>query len=168
VQKLLSYQPFFAIHLSADLSIEKDHLTAVFEWKDLQNQILWPNASSGRQDELWQHTCFEIFLRPSGGEKYFEMNVTPDGAWNSFEFTHYRKPQPPTPTEHFSLANVISEKESLTSIWNIRELPLKKLAASLTAVLELKNQQKTYWALKHQGQKPDFHHPDTFILERFL
>ena len=35
----------------------------------------------------------------------------------------------------------------------------------LSAVLEDLNGEKTWWALAHAPDKPDFHHPDSFALE---
>ncbi len=34
---------------------------------------------------------------------------------------------------------------------------------NLTAVLEEKDGAKSYWALAHAPDKPDFHHPDCFV-----
>ena len=38
-----------------------------------------------------------------------------------------------------------------------------RIAAS--AVLENKSGHKSYWALAHPTDKPDFHHPDGFVLD---
>ena len=35
----------------------------------------------------------------------------------------------------------------------------------LTAVVEDVEGRISYWALAHPGEKPDFHHPDSFVLE---
>lgn len=37
--------------------------------------------------------------------------------------------------------------------------------ASLSAVIEEAHGRKSYWALAHGSDKPDFHHPDSFVLE---
>lgn len=37
--------------------------------------------------------------------------------------------------------------------------------AGLSAVIEEAHGQKSYWALAHGSDKPDFHHPDSFVLE---
>lgn len=39
------------------------------------------------------------------------------------------------------------------------------LDLSLTAVIETKDQQLSYWALRHPGPKPDFHHRQGFALQ---
>jgi hypothetical protein len=35
----------------------------------------------------------------------------------------------------------------------------------LAAVLEDRQGRLSYWALAHLADRPDFHHPDSFILE---
>ena len=37
--------------------------------------------------------------------------------------------------------------------------------AAIAAVIEEANGTKSYWALAHPSEKPDFHHPDGFVLE---
>jgi len=37
--------------------------------------------------------------------------------------------------------------------------------AAITAVIEEADGTKSYWALAHPAEKPDFHHPDGFVLE---
>ena len=34
---------------------------------------------------------------------------------------------------------------------------------NLTAVLEEKDRTKSFWAVAHAPDKPDFHHPDCFV-----
>jgi hypothetical protein len=34
---------------------------------------------------------------------------------------------------------------------------------ALSAILEEKDGTKTYWALAHADERPDFHHPDCFV-----
>ena len=39
------------------------------------------------------------------------------------------------------------------------------LQLALTAVIELTDGSKSYWALKHPGERPNFHHRDGFTHE---
>ena len=41
--------------------------------------------------------------------------------------------------------------------------PLQR--ARLAAVIEATDGSLSYWALAHPSDKPDFHHPDSFVLE---
>ena len=44
-------------------------------------------------------------------------------------------------------------------------LTMQPLRLGLSAVIEDDSGKLSYWALKHPSGKPDFHHPDTFVLE---
>ena len=39
------------------------------------------------------------------------------------------------------------------------------LRLGLAAVVESVQRQLGYWALRHAGERPDFHHPDSFEFE---
>jgi hypothetical protein len=45
------------------------------------------------------------------------------------------------------------------------ELPIGATRLGLSAVIETVDGFFSYWALAHPSDKPDFHHPDSFILE---
>ena len=47
----------------------------------------------------------------------------------------------------------------------ILELPPGAEMLALSAVIEAEDGQKSYWALAHPSDKPDFHHPQSFVLE---
>ena len=47
-------------------------------------------TSPGRADHLWQSTCFELFLRPTTAEHYFEFNFSPSTQWAAYRFDSYR------------------------------------------------------------------------------
>ena len=49
-----------------------------------------PVAAAARTDELWRHTCFEAFVRPSPGEAYYEFNFAPSTQWAAYRFDSYR------------------------------------------------------------------------------
>src|SRR5580658_558894 len=47
-------------------------------------------ARPARTDALWQHTCFEAFLRPRTGDAYLEFNFAPSTEWAAYSFASYR------------------------------------------------------------------------------
>ncbi len=47
-------------------------------------------AAPARADNLWQTTCFELFLCDPQGAGYTEFNVSPSGAWAAYAFEGYR------------------------------------------------------------------------------
>src|SRR4051794_33386983 len=59
--------------------------------------IRWPDLSEPAQwtDGLWQHTCFEAFLRPDGDESYYEFNLAPSLHWAAYRFSGYRSGMEP-------------------------------------------------------------------------
>jgi hypothetical protein len=120
----------------------------------------------GRQDGLWQHTCFEAFLAPVGAPGYLELNFTPSGAWAAYEFGARRLgmqtldlPQPPA-----IAAQRDGQRLDLTVQFS---LPRRAAAwrLGLAAVLEDELGAMSYWALAHGGSEPDFHDPAGFRLD---
>src|SRR6202790_1024396 len=49
-----------------------------------------PVVAAARTDELWRHTCFEAFLRPSADPGYYEFNFSPSTQWAVYRFDSYR------------------------------------------------------------------------------
>ena len=121
-----------------------------------------------RCDELWRATCCECFFRVVGHSEYFELNVSPSGNWNVYHFTGYRA--------GMTVEAAVSELESQTSREGGRftlhcAVQLDGLVGSrdeveigVSCVLQNSNGTTSYWALSHPGQKPDFHHPEAFML----
>ncbi len=48
------------------------------------------DQSAIRADELWQHTCFELFIGAQNDAEYYEFNFSPSGEWAAYEFRNYR------------------------------------------------------------------------------
>ena len=125
-------------------------------------RVVWPDPSSGgRADGLWQTTCFEAFL--SSGDRYWEFNFSPSGQWAAYRFEGYRAGQAdavetaaPHPVE---IGHAGAEMEALF------ERPEGAVRMAISAVIETTDGEKSYWALSHPSDKPDFHHPDSFVLE---
>jgi len=119
-----------------------------------------------RADELWKHTCFEAFLRAATGTGYCEVNVAPSTEWAMYSFDDYRQgmkptnvPQPPVIAVDRSAHGLIVDVRL-----NLKVLPPSR-ALALTAVLEHEGGSLSYWSLQHPAAKPDFHHPDGFVLQ---
>jgi hypothetical protein len=121
-----------------------------------------PLAQPVRADGLWQHTCFEVFLK--AGTPYTEYNFAPSRAWAAYRFDDTRKGRRPAEVEAPGIAVEASETRLLLRA----ELILPREAdwqMGLSAVLEEKNGALSYWALAHPPGQPDFHHPDCFTLD---
>lgn len=119
-----------------------------------------------RRDRLWEHTCCEAFLAVPGEAGYLELNLAPSGAWAAYAFQRYREPgQAPE-----DLAPRITVRR-FPDRWTLgAELRLPKplggrpLRLALAAVVEQQNGGLAYWALQHPAGRPDFHHPQGFVL----
>lgn len=129
-----------------------------------------PTPSHGRWTHgLWEHTCFEAFLRPDEGTRYLEFNFCPSGQWAAFDFIGYRDGQEfgqglqpvltRRQTESRLELGVTLSAELLASLGVYTSLRI-----ALCAVVEDAGGALSYWALRHPAEAPDFHHPDSFAL----
>ena len=134
---------------------------------DLAIPMLGPSV---RTDELWKHTCLEAFIRAPRRKSYCEFNFAPSSQWASYRFRDYRKGmlqmEEIAPTIDVKLARERLELRALLDLAEVEELPGKMTwRLGLSAVIEERNGNKSYWALKHPRGKPDFHHADGFAAE---
>ncbi len=121
-----------------------------------------------RLDELWQSTCFELFLAPSGSESYWEFNLSPAGHWNIYRLEGYRRGLASEPAYQQLALQVVRDPQELRLALEV-DLPPglevdQPLEAAITAVIQQRSGLVSYWALVHGGLEPDFHHRDGFRL----
>ena len=168
------------ILIDADFQIiSADTIELMFKWQDKSEIILFSeNQNSGRLHELWKNTCFEAFFKISTTssangtgvgimeKKYFEINLNISGAWNVYEFQDYRTPQPPAECLDAEVTDFHKGENFLKCKIKIKSKEIKKANVSLCAVLNLKEVGITYWSFKHADTKPNFHHFDSFVIER--
>jgi hypothetical protein len=124
-----------------------------------------------RADRLWEHTCFEAFVRTPAGAGYYELNFAPSLEWSVFEFRAYRAglslpamEEPPhvaarVTDQGFALDAVIA----LTELRGLRGAP--RIDIGLSAVIEEVDGTLSYWALRHPAGRADFHDPAGFAIE---
>jgi hypothetical protein len=129
------------------------------------------SAGSRRVDGLWQHTCFEAFIRVKDSPAYFEFNFAPSGEWAAYGFRAYRDggrlddavSAPDLSVQKFSNQLELAATIRLAQFLLVQ--PGMLLRLGLSAVVEASDGTLSYWALNHPAAKPDFHHPDSFALE---
>ena len=136
---------------------------------DMSRVAIPPVARSEFRDELWKHTCFEAFLKPPAGSAYCEFNFSPSTEFAGYGFTGYRDGMKGTYCSRpFPKVQVAADcLEVSVEFWTGRLGHIDAsglLLANLTAVIEETDGAKSYWALAHPPGKPDFHHPDGFVL----
>ena len=124
-----------------------------------------PVTEPERADGLWENTCFELFLREASANGYCEFNFSPSGRWAAYQFLDYREnmvnlelPNPPDIVLDSSTSHIVMEV--ILDLSNIAHQT--SLNAGFSAVIADKDGCKSYWALSHPPEKPDFHHKDGF------
>jgi len=127
-------------------------------------------TSPARTDLLWRHTCFEAFLRSGQSAEYLEFNLSPSGEWAAYRFKDYRERM----TAELALADPGIEVQldgSELRLSAMIDLSRIEVLASrddwrlgLSAIIENEEGGKSWWGLAHPPGKPDFHHPDSFVL----
>ena len=121
-------------------------------------------AGRGRADGLWKTTCFELFLKPSGGSAYCEFNLSPSERWAAYDFTAHRdgstnRPGAREPDCSFRLGRAMAIFDAAIPRVQVPDPPC---AVGLTAVIEEEGGVLSYWALAHGDGPPDFHDPACF------
>ena len=125
-----------------------------------------PCGQTERRDGLWQSTCFEAFFAEPGQERYWEINLAPNGHWNVYRLDHYRqglRPEPLVSGLTYALHQSATDLQLRFSL-NLQPLIAESsgLECSLTAVLDHPQNGCSYWALNHAGDEADFHRRDSF------
>ena len=101
--------------------------------------------------------------------EYCEYNFSPSGAWAAYHFTAYRAGM--RPLRSGRMPNFAFDMQDgalvLTAQVDLGWLAPQGAAVRLgvTAVIEDRSGQLSYWALKHPAEKPDFHHADSFVID---
>ena len=117
-------------------------------------------------DNLWRHTCCEAFVAPDQACGYREFNFSPSGQWAAYRFTDYRRrdfgflPDEPLPIHFQPLASGFLLEASIPA--GLLP-PQASLRLGLSAIIEHTDGRKSYWALTHLAEQPDFHQPASFL-----
>ena len=124
--------------------------------------IVWPEeAEAGRTDDLWRHTCCEVFVGTPDG--YVEYNLSPSGRWASYRFDATRCGM--REAEEAAVVLAMDRGPDRMALEARIELPYGARRLGLACVIEHRDGGFSYWALAHPSAKPDFHHPHSFVLE---
>jgi hypothetical protein len=127
------------------------------------DRFVIPEASDPlRTDGLWKTTCFEAFLRRHGERSYREWNFAPSSQWAAYDFADYREGGADA---EVGAPPYVRMEDNLTW-WTLGATIAVDAGTEwelgLSAVLEEKDGTKSYWALAHTAEKPDFHAPGCF------
>jgi hypothetical protein len=130
-----------------------------------------PSAGFARRaDGLWQHSCFEAFLRAGPVASYYEFNFAPSGDWAAYRFGRARGDRslpemsaPRLERRHFPEGYEMSVRIPLAALPELARAV--EIEAGIAAVIEADDGTLSHWALSHGGAKPDFHDPASFVLK---
>lgn len=109
-------------------------------------------------DRLWEHTCCEIFAARVDESAYHEWNFSPTGQHAHFCFDGYRERAASGPTCPATVSAVHDAKAlALTAALELPASLNRTFALALTTVIRDARGNRSYWALHHPGERPDFH-----------
>lgn len=116
--------------------------------------VLWPQFTrQRRQDELWKTTCLELFIGKPGEASYVELNVSPNGGWNVYQFDSYREGM-----KESALIEIIDFHVSdffLEATFQVSDMVFP-ITLGPAVIVEKEDGELGYFATKH-GDNPDFH-----------
>ena len=132
---------------------------------DLEQVVFPERGERARAEELWKHSCFEAFV--VDGQGYAEINLSPSNRWAAYSFDGYRGGM--AVREGFDLWRLDDRRTpgsyELVADFDLTDLPPDSdWSVGLSAVIELTDGRRCFWALRHASGAPDFHDPDAFAL----
>jgi len=174
-----------AISVTGEISVQKNILHLSYSFTGNIEDVFLPPASvtPSRKDDLWKTTCFEFFLAIKDQPQYWEFNMSPSGDWNVYHMDAYRrvgfKEEISIQKLPFEVQNprVVEAPRTesrqyetdiihLNAVVDLNPIVLQNqfLELGITAIIQTKDGNETYWALAHPAPFPDFHLRKGFIL----
>ena len=153
--------------LEVDVDVSADEVSVDFRATPRETVLMPQSRGGGRTDRLWEATCFELFLKPEGGEAYFEFNFAPTSEWAAYRFSGYREGMEPLPAplDFYISAYPWAEVDLLSVDLDLGFLAGAKARLGISAIIEEASGRRSYWALAHGPGEPDFHNDACFALE---
>lgn len=160
--------------LTADVRrVAGGRLELVYRLSGDLDALLIPELSAPtRADELWKHTCFEIFILKAQLPGYVEFNFAPTGQWAAYSFRSRRSGmrnieqvnEAPIGTMLFGRQFVLKAELDLSHMEGLppRDAPW---TAAISTVIEAADGRRAYWAVQHPEGNPDFHAPEGFVID---
>ena len=168
-----SVGPVHALSASGVLH-DSGSLTVEFQLTgDLRAILLVPSVCQPRRrDELWKHTCFELFARHRSGPRYCEFNFSACGDWAAYVFESYRgerRDADQRPIEVSVQTSALQQirlraRVDLRSAYADDALAFEPTGWQLNcaAIIESAEGSLSHWATRHPRPRPDFHDAEGF------
>ncbi|CAA6803203.1 MAG: Unknown protein [uncultured Sulfurovum sp.] len=131
---------------------------------ELNAYIFPPKSKLQRANELWKATCFELFLADSQKEEYYEINFSSSLVWNFYYLKNYR-----AEVQELKLLNEpkIEVQQNEDEVQIDFELEIENLEKfdiyNVASIFLTKDNERTFWSVKHEKDVPDFHNRATFL-----
>jgi hypothetical protein len=129
-----------------------------------------PSVKPARKGNLWKATCFELFFAVKDLPQYWECNISPTGDWNVYRMDAYRRigfrdetaiKRLQVWTQKTKNGLILDAAMDLNPIIRLGQV----LEVGVTAVIQTREGNESYWALAHPAPEPDFHLRESFILQ---
>jgi hypothetical protein len=156
------------LSIDGDVQYQQGWLEIIYNLRGDLASILLPSAVEIpiRQFALWEGTCLEFFLAPIGQSDYWEFNLSPSGNWQVFHLDDYRQGLRDEAAINYLPFTVQQTSDSLQLELSIDLTALVEpntaLQMGITAVIQTKDADYSYWAIQHSGTEADFHLRDSF------
>ena len=165
-------EPLPKVKITGEIERTDNQLSVRYRLRgDLENIIIPAHSASlSRKDELWKTTCFEILLAIKGQLQYWEFNMSPSGDWNVYHMDAYRRVgfREETSIQQLQFEGLkgagtftLNAEVDLHPILQAGQL----LEVAITAIIQTRDGNETYWALSHPASSPDFHLREGFVIE---
>lgn len=156
--------PISAIEVDARRS-DGGRLDLTYRVLGATSQLSLPEAAPAqRTDELWRHTCLEVFVQAVGEPGYLEFNFSPSGQWASYRFDDYRLGMAASEVVPTLALQRTDGRLELSASLQLPAIADVDWRIALCAVIESVEGRHSYWSLAHPPGKPDFHHAASFAL----
>lgn len=161
--------------IQASITRTRDYLETTYTLEGNLNQIYLPqrNEIAHRKYDLWESTCFELFVKREDHDHYVEFNFAPNSDWNLFMIEGYRNnigeisEVKSIPTDSmFESDSIYLFKASIPysaferiSISDKESFERAKIKLGITSVIQTSALEKDlkYYAIRHEKSEPDFH-----------
>lgn len=157
--------------LTATIARTDKGVSARYELRGNLGELVIPELLAPvRADELWKHTCFELFIRRTDGTSYVEFNMAPTGHWAAYSFERPRSGMKNiAEVERIPIGTLTTDEAFILrteiDLSGVKGLPDGEWTVAVTTVVEAADGKRSYWALAHPQGKADFHHIDGFVLK---
>jgi len=155
-----------AVQVHAGIARHEDSLALSYEITGNVSLIKIPApASSTRQDELWRHTCAELFITTGESTAYTEYNFSPSSQWAAYSFSDYRQDMKVLATKEPEIVRTADQSRLIIAATIVIPEQYRNVSiiAGLSMVIENIDGACSYWALCHDSTRPDFHRRENWI-----